>query len=145
MIRRIPKLCQACKKRDALVFLWTSVTSSTGTKRRRGQKRFCRQCADDYRVRTGMNSSRDLIRLSDFYRFKLYDLLEERHPEVFDNSTSEACAKGSELMRRFLRERLRKDQLKLRGDAFEMLFHDFIGSRHFYDRIDKLKTKKSVS
>jgi hypothetical protein len=142
---RVPKLCQACKKRDALVFLWTSTTSSTQAQRRRGGKRFCNQCADDYYVRTGMNSSRDLIQLSNFYRFKLYDLLEERHPEAFDNSTGEACLKGSELMRRFLRAQLRKDKLKLTGDAFEMLCHDFFGSHHFYDRIDKLKAKNHVS
>jgi hypothetical protein len=86
-----------------------------------------------------MNSSRDLIKLSDFYRAKLYDLLEARHPEAFDNSDNETCRRGSELMRRFLRQQLLKDNIKLQGDGFEMLCHDFFCSYHFYDRADKLR------
>ncbi|HTE16388.1 MAG TPA: hypothetical protein VK642_15050 [Burkholderiales bacterium] len=86
-----------------------------------------------------MNSARDLIRLSDFYRSKLYDELEDKHPEAFDNSDTEACQRGSEVMRRFLKKRLSKDNIKLNRDGFEILCHDFFGSRHFYDRIDKHK------
>ena len=89
-----------------------------------------------------MNSARDLIRLSEFYRSKLYDELEVKHPEAFDNSNDEACLRGSEVMRRFLKERLTKDNIKLNRDGFEMLCHDFFGSRHFYDRIDKRRSKK---
>jgi hypothetical protein len=86
-----------------------------------------------------MNSSRDLIRLSDFYRAKLCDELEARHPEAFDNSDDDACRLGSELMRRFLRQQLLRDNIKISGDGFEMLCHDFFGSHHFYDRAQKLR------
>jgi len=87
-----------------------------------------------------MNSSRDLIRLSDFYRSKLYDQLEARHPEAFDNTDNAACLRGSEIMRRFLRAHLTKDKIKLNRDGFEMLCNDFFGSHHFYDRIKKRRS-----
>ena len=88
-----------------------------------------------------MNSARDLIRLSNFYRSKLYDELEARHPEAFDNSHREACKRGSDLMRRYLKKRLTKDGVKLNRDGFEMLCLDFFGSHHFYERVDKLKKR----
>lgn len=91
-----------------------------------------------------MNSARDLIRLSNFYRSKLYDELEARHPEAFDNSDNEACRRGSEVMRRFLKEHLAKDNIKLNRDGFEMLCHDFFGSHHFYDRIDKRRKRSKA-
>jgi len=132
-------LCQACKKRDALIHL--SLGSSL-----RKRKHYCRECADRYFARTpGMNSSRDLIKLSNFYRSKLYDELEARHPEAFDNTDAEACRRGSDLMRRFLKKRLTKDGIKLNGDGFEMLCHDFFGSHHFYERADKWKRRTSAS
>jgi hypothetical protein len=131
-------LCQACKKRDALVQL------SLGSSRRK-QKHYCRECADRYYARTpGMNSARDLIRLSNFYRSKLYDELEARHPEAFDNSDREACLRGSDLMRRYLKKRLTKDGIKLNRDGFDMLCLDFFGSHHFYERAGKLKKRKSA-
>ena len=133
-------LCQTCRKRDALVFISTRLSSALGT-RQKPDKRFCRQCADKHYVRAGMNASRDLIRLSNFYRSKLYDLLEKQHPEAFDNSTAEACRKGSNLMRRFLRANLKKDNMKVSGDALEMLCIDFFSSRHFYDRVQKIKAR----
>ena len=89
-----------------------------------------------------MNSARHLICLSDSYRSKLYDLLEREHPEAFDNSNTEACCRGSELMQRFLRERLAKDKIELNEDAFNMLCGDFFGSHHFYNRVDEYKRKK---
>jgi hypothetical protein len=128
-------LCQACKKRDALIHL------SLGSSRRK-RKHYCRECADRYFARTpGMNSARDLIRLSNFYRSKLYDELEARHPEAFDNSDNKACLLGSGLMRRFLKERLTKDKIRVTGDAFDMLCHDLFASHHFYERVDKLKKR----
>ena len=134
-------LCQACKRREALIHLSTGATISARSRKR---KHYCRQCADAYFARTpGMNSSRDLIRLSDFYRSKLYNQLEARHPEVFDNSDDEACLRGSEVMRRFLKERLTKDNIKLNRDGFEMLCHDLFCSHHFYDRIDKRRSRWS--
>lgn len=132
-------ICQRCKKREALVHLSLG-TSPSG--RNRKTKHYCRYCADAYFARTpGMNSSRDLIRLSDFYRSRLYDELESQFPSVFDNSTTEACVRGSNDMRRFLRKRLAQDNIRLNRDGFEMLYHDLIGSRHFYDRAEKLKAK----
>jgi len=89
-----------------------------------------------------MNSSRDLIQLSSLYRSKLYDALEKEHPEAFDNSTIEACDRGSKLMRRFLRKHLSKDNIKLNADGFEMLCLDFFTTRHFYERSDRVKAKK---
>ena len=132
-------LCQVCKKKEALIHI---STGSTPRERSRRSKHFCRGCADTYYVRAGMNSSRDLIRLSDYYRFKLYDELEAKHPEAFDNSNNEACLRGTEVMCRFLKKRLTKDNIKLNRDGFEMLCHDFFGSRHFYERAEKHKSKK---
>lgn len=132
-------LCQACKKRDALIHL------SLGSSRRK-RKHYCRERADLYFARTpGMNSARDLIRSSNFYRSKLHDELEARHPEAFDNSDAETCLRGSELMRRFLKQRLTKDKIRVTGDAFAMLCHDFFGSHHFYERIDKLKKRTNAN
>ena len=135
-------LCQTCKKKEALVHI---STGSTPSERSRKSKHFCRECADAYYVRAGMNSARDLIRLSEFYRSKLYDELEAKHPEAFDNSDDEACLRGTEVMCRFLKERLTKDNIKLNKDGFEMLCQDFFGSRHFYERAEKHKAKKSTN
>ena len=136
--RAKPVLCQICKKREALIHI--SPTRSLNSKR---TKHFCRECADDLWARTpGMNAERDLIQLSNFYRSKLYDLLEKEHPEAFDNSTVEACRKGTGLMRRFLRRHLKEDNIKVTGDAFEMLCSDFSFSHHFYKRADHLKADK---
>src|SRR6185369_16389586 len=94
-----------------------------GTQR---EQHFCEQCADSYFACTpGMNSSRHLICLSDSYRSKLYDLLEVAHPEAFDNSDAEACRRGSELVRVFLRHHLAKDGIELNEDGFLMLWSDF--------------------
>jgi len=125
-------LCQACRKQEALVHISGGSASES----------FCRSCADAYYVSNGMNSSRNLIQLSNFYRAKLYDELEIEHPEVFDNSDDEACLRGSEVMCRFLKERLAKDHIELNEDGFDMLCHDFFGSHLFYERADKLKTKR---
>ena len=112
----------------------------TGTQR---EKHFCEQCADTYFACTpGMNPARHLICLSDSYRAKIYDLLETAHPEAFDNSTTELCRRGSELMRRFLRGNLTKDKIELNDDGFEMLCQDFFGSHYFYSRSDEYKRKK---
>ncbi len=71
-----------------------------------------------------------------------HDLLETAHPEAFDNSDTEACRRGSELMRNFLREHLTKDKIELNEDAFGMLCGDFYCSHHFYSRADEYKRKK---
>jgi hypothetical protein len=134
-------LCQHCKKREALVHLSAGLSPNG---RSRKSKHYCRHCADAYFARTpGMNSARDLIRLSDFYRSKLYDELESEHPEAFDNSTAEACVRGGELMRTFLRKRLAQDNIKLNRDGLEMLWQDLACSHHFYDRAEQLKKEAS--
>ena len=90
-----------------------------------------------------MNSSRDLIRFSDFYRAKLYDELERKHPQAFDNSDDEACLRGTEVMYRFLKERLSEENIELNEDGFDMLCRDFFGSHFFYERTEKLRKKRS--
>jgi len=104
---------------------------------------FCKQCADAYFASTpGMNSARDLICLSDFYRAKLFDLLETSHPEAFDNHDTEACHRGSEVMRRFLRQHLERENIEVNEDGFKMLCSDFFCSHHFYARVDEHKNKE---
>lgn len=106
------------------------------------KQHLCTECADAYFANTpGMNSARGLIRLSDSYRSKLYDLLETAHPEAFDNSDVWACARGGKLMRDFLREHLKKEKIEMNEDAFEMLCLDFFGSHHFYTRVDEHKKR----
>jgi len=137
-------LCQQCRKREALVHL-TQTSCVPDSQGERGTKKqhFCEQCAEAYFATTpGMNSSRGLICLSDFYRSKLYDLLESAHPEAFDNHDDEACRRGSEAMRKFLRKHLKQDKVKVSGDALEMLCQDFFGSHHFYTRLDEFNRKK---
>src|SRR5258708_5401483 len=120
-------VCQVCQEREATNHLTTTLFGEEpGTERK---QHFCDQCADAYFSSTpGMNSARRLIQLSDSYRSKLYDLLEAVHPEAFDDSDLEACRRGSELMRGFLHEHLKKDHLEMNEDAFEMLCQDFFGS-----------------
>jgi hypothetical protein len=130
--RGIEMMCQACNQRQALVHLGLDFQ----------EQHFCRECADEYYARTpGMNSSRHLICLSDWYRSKLYDLLEATHPEAFDNHDRDACVRGSDIMRKFLRKQLRKANLQISGDAFQMLCIDFYCSHHFYRRADEFKKK----
>ena len=138
-------LCESCHQREALVHLeQTFETEGSGQEPIRSGQHFCRECADAFFACTpGMNSSRHLICLSDWYRSKLYDLLEQAHPEAFDNSDNEACERGSDLMRKFLREHLTKDGVELNQDGLDMLCQDFFGSYHFYDRVDKRNKDKS--
>lgn len=134
----MPKLCEVCHKRLTAVLI---TTAEADVERRQG---FCRECYDDYCARTpGMNASRQLICLSDGYRSKLYDLLEAAHPEVFDNSNATASWLGSRVMREFLREHLTKDGIELSEDGFEMLWMDFSYTRHFDERADAYRRKKS--
>ena len=127
-------LCQNCNQREALIHL------ALGTPQ---QRDFCRECADNYYATTpGMNSARALICLDNWYRTKLYDLLEATHPEAFDNHDREACIRGCDVMRKFLRKQLRKENIQIRGDAFKMLCLDFFTSHHFYARIDEFNRRK---
>ena len=138
-------LCQQCGNREALVHLTKAnpALGSVGKKPGKDEQHFCEPCADAYFASTpGMNVMRDLICLSDSYRARLYDLLEELHPEVFDNHDTEACRRGSKTMTNFLREHLKKDGVEVSGDAFDMLCQDFIGSHPFYTRSDDFNKKR---
>jgi protein-arginine kinase activator protein McsA len=138
-------LCQACQQRLATVHLSTlfpveGLGEEPETERK---QHLCEECADAYFASTpGMNSARGLICLSDSYRSKLYDLLEAVHPEAFDNTDSEACRRASKLMQDFLRLHLKKDNIEMNEDAFQMLCQDFFCSHHFYTRIDEHKKRK---
>jgi protein-arginine kinase activator protein McsA len=137
-------LCEKCQQKKALVHLIASDEhyDAGSLHSQTNELHFCRNCADTYFASTpGKNSQRGLISLSDWYRSKLYDQLEATHPEVFDNHDEEACRRGSKLMIKFLRQQLKKDNIQVRGDAFEMLCLDFFGSYHFYDRINELKRR----
>jgi len=133
-----PMLCDACHQREALVHLTSIVGGDTQKK-----QHFCRECADEFFARTpGLNSSRGLICLSDWYRSKLYDLLEVEHPEAFDYSTTEACRHGSELARSFLKRHLVESGIELNDDGLMMLWSDFNCSHHFYTRADEYNRRK---
>jgi hypothetical protein len=120
-----------------------SVGHELGTEQK---KHFCARCADGYFASTpGMNSARNLICLSDTYRARLYDLLEVASPEAFNNTDVEACRRGSAVMRTFLRQHLKMDNIELNEDGFDMVCQDFFGSHHFYSRVDKYKRKKGYS
>src|SRR2546425_7493271 len=136
--------CEACHQRNATVHLVTTLRTGLGEEpRTEREQHFCAQCADNYFASTPeMNSVRGLICFSDSYRSRLYDLLEATHPEAFDNTTEEACQRGSELMQNFLREHLKKDTITVNEDAFGMLCQDFFCSHHFYTRMDEYRRKK---
>jgi protein-arginine kinase activator protein McsA len=123
-------LCQVCQKREASVFLMTTIHASEAERESEIQQKqsFCRSCADAYYASTpGMNSARDLIRLSDSYRSELYDLLDATHSEAFDNHDSEACRRSSEPMCGFLRKQLKKDRMDIRGDAYRYALSGLFG------------------
>lgn len=128
-------LCESCREREATVFLAFSSADE------QPEHKFCKSCADDFYVSAGMNSSRDLICLSKWFRSKLYDLLEQEHPNAFDNTTTEACERGTEVMNAFLKEQLSKNGIQLNDDGFDMLCSDFFGHREFYDRADRHAAK----
>jgi hypothetical protein len=137
-------LCEKCQQREALVHLIKSGEREDADEHQSqtNECHFCKNCADAYFASTpGRNAERGLICLSDRYRSKLYDQLEATHPEAFDNHDGEACRRGSNMMRKFLRQQLKKDNVQVRGDAFEMLCLDFFCSYHFYDRINELKRR----
>ena len=138
-------LCQVCQKQEATVHHTSISYGPRGDEPGTEQKQhLCEACADAYFARTpGMNPLRGLICLSDSYRSKLYDLLEAAHPEAFDNHDTESARKGSELMREFLREHLKNDNIEVVGDAFDMLACDFFGTHHYYSRQNEVKRKKN--
>ncbi len=138
-------LCEACHQRETTVHLTTTMYKAVdGQEPGMRKQHFCQECSDTYFASTpGMNSARGLICLSDTYRTKLYELLEKTHPEAFDNHDTEACRRGSRVMRDFLREQFKKENIGVNEDAFDMLCQDFFSSREFYARTDEYRRKKS--
>ncbi len=139
-------LCEICKKREAVVHLgdFKEPENNESDSQVEWQRQFCRECADEYYAKTpGMNSSRDLICLSDWYRNKLYNLLELECPEAFDYSDNKACELSGELTRVFLQNQLDKNDIKLNEDGFEMLWVDLNCSHHFYKRADEIKRRRA--
>jgi hypothetical protein len=137
-------LCEMCHQREATVHLTQTFYKAVAGHEPGTQKQhLCQECADTYFACTpGMNSMRGLICLSDEYRSKLYGLLETAHPEAFDNHDTDACRRGSKVMREFLCEHLKKENIGVNEDAFDMLCQSFFCSREFYARADEYKQKK---
>ena len=131
-------LCQTCEKREATVHLTqpTTTCSSKGF-------HLCQDCADSlFAAGPETNHFRGLICLSDFYRDKLYDILESTRPEIFyDGDDEQQSAQASEALEAFLREHLKKDNVQLNEDAFQMLRSDFCFSHHYYARADKVNKR----
>lgn len=136
-------LCEMCHQREATAHITeTMYVASDGKEPGTKMQHLCQQCADTYFACTpGMNPNRGLICLSDAYRTKLHDLLEKTHPEAFDNDDTEACRRGSDITRDFLREQLKKENIEVNGDAFEMLCVSF-WSGEFYARAEEYRRKK---
>jgi hypothetical protein len=132
-----------CHQREATVHLTqTFYKAVPGHDPGTQKQHFCRECADAYFACTpGMNPMRGLICLSDEYRTRLYDLLEKTHPEALDNHDLEACRRGSELTREFLREQFKKENIDINEDVFNMLCHSF-WSADYYARADAHRRKK---
>jgi len=132
-------LCDYCKQQDASVHI--TQAGEGPFKMGLGQTNklhLCTDCADKlFAASPGTNQMRNQICLSDFYRTKLFDLLEATHPEVFyrgnDNTKLHEISK---LMESLLREQLKKDGVELNEDAFQMLRSDLCFSHHYYDRAD---------
>lgn len=147
-------LCEMCKRREAMVHLSESTTEFAAEEgidpesvdldsvphRDLGQKEqhFCNECADQYfAITPGMNSSRDLICLSDAYRKKLLDKVAAELPEVFYDGEDRKRAKEiAEKERGFLKQELTRERIEVNEDAFDMLWCDLFCSWHFYERRD---------
>jgi len=134
-------LCEICKKQDATVHLTQTTQGSTsmlGLPPGQKELHMCEACADNFfAAGQDTNYMRNLICLSDFYRSKLYDLLESNHPKAFYHGESIAkLHKASETMEAFMREQFKKDNIQVGEDAFQMLRADFCFSHHYYTRAD---------
>jgi hypothetical protein len=131
--------CEVCHQKEAMVHLSGSRTAAgESTPPVKFERHFCEDCHDEYCKTQGMNSSRDLIQLSERYRSKLYDLLEAQHPEVV-RAGDDKLGEAAEAMEKFLRAQLKQEGIEVNEDGFAMLFGPFIGSAEFYDRCDRHK------
>ena len=102
------------------------------------ERHFCEECADKYYASTpGMNSSRDLICLSDAYRKRLLDKVDVELPEAFyEGDDPKRQREVSEKMMEFLRRELEREGIPVEGDAFLMLWSDLFCRAEFYERRD---------
>jgi len=139
-------LCESCHQKPATLHTSKIIYDAAGVAGTTQEQHFCEQCADVYHACTpGLNHLRDLICLSDFYRSRLYDLLETSYPAAFegsDNLGTEARIERVKCIQAFLREQLKKDGIELNESGFLMLYGDFIGSYHFYTRKDEFNKRK---
>lgn len=119
----MPMNCESCHQRLATVHMTRVIVACGDVPETRQEMHFCEQCADDFNACTpGRNQMRGLISLSDFYRSKLYDLLETSYPaafEVWDELAPEAQIERVNSIQTFLREQLKKDGIELNGDGPE--------------------------
>ena len=85
-----------------------------------------------------MNSSRNLICLSDAYRERLLDKIETELPEAFyDGEDRARLIKIAEKQMEFLRRELEREGIPMEGDALTMLWSDLFCGWHFYERRDR--------
>jgi hypothetical protein len=132
-------LCEMCHQKEALIHLSGKRTvAGESAPPVLFEHHFCEDCHDEYCKTQGMNSSRDLIKLSERYRSKLYDLLEAQHPEVFP-AGDDKLREAAKTMEKFLRAQLKHEGIEVNEDGFGMLFGPFIGSSEFHDRCHRHK------
>lgn len=153
-------VCEMCKQRDAMVHLTQrstefaliegidpdSVDPDSVPHKELGQteQHFCEECADKYFASTpGMNSSRDLICLSDAYRAKLLDKLEAELPEAFyDGEDHRRWTEITERQRKFLRNELDREGIEVNADGFDMLWTDLFVNGTF--TIDGISSSEAL-
>ena len=124
-------LCETCGKKVATVHITKTQAGASPVVE---SHHFCEDCADAYHKGFG-NSFRSLIQLTDWYRSKLYDLLEAERPEAFKSGNE---VEGGEYMGQFLSNQLNREGIEVSDDVFSMLFGDFVGSAEVYERQKRL-------
>ena len=136
-------LCEQCQKRDAVVHLsGTSQILPGGEPLALQEHHFCEPCANEY-YKTQFGAPRNLLCLSDWFRERLYDIMEESHPEAFYDGEDEAeVIKAAVAMETVLRDELQKEGISVNEDVFAMLATDLIGSHRYYSRREAWNKKK---
>jgi hypothetical protein len=136
-------VCELCKKKVATVHLTHTSIHESGEPINSEQRHFCEDCADNFYANDpGLNSARGLIQLSDQYRSKLFDRLEQAHPEIFRNwakSSNVELIESAKVMHKFIREDLKRNGIELNEEGFHMLAAGFIGAAEFYERAERFK------